>query len=68
MIVESRLLSLTILLVLLPTPCLADFSGRVVGISDGDTIKVLHNGKSEKIRLNVPRAVCPPVYYFLEFH
>src|SRR5437870_855929 len=30
----------------------ADFSGRVVGVSDGDTIKVLHNGKAEKIRLN----------------
>ena len=30
----------------------ADFSGRVVGISDGDTIKVLHDGKAERIRLN----------------
>lgn len=30
----------------------ADFSGRVIGISDGDTIKVLHNGKAEKIRLH----------------
>jgi micrococcal nuclease len=29
----------------------ADFSGRVVGISDGDTIKVFHNGKAEKVRL-----------------
>lgn len=29
----------------------ADFSGRVVGVSDGDTIKVMHNGKAEKIRL-----------------
>ena len=29
----------------------ADFSGRVVGVSDGDTIKVLHNGRAEKIRL-----------------
>src|SRR5690348_692614 len=28
-----------------------DFSGRVVGVTDGDTIKVLHNGKAEKIRL-----------------
>ena len=24
----------------------------MVGVSDGDTIKVLHNGKAEKIRLN----------------
>ena len=30
----------------------ADFSGRVVGVSDGDTIKVLHSGKAEKIRLS----------------
>ncbi len=29
----------------------ADFSGRVVGISDGDTITVMHDGKGEKIRL-----------------
>ena len=29
----------------------ADFSGRVVGISDGDTITVLHKGQGEKIRL-----------------
>ena len=27
------------------------WSGMVVGISDGDTITVLHNGKGEKIRL-----------------
>jgi len=30
----------------------ADFSGRVVGVSDGDTITVLHNGKGERIRLH----------------
>ncbi len=30
----------------------ADFTGRVVGISDGDTITVLHNGKGEHIRLH----------------
>ena len=28
-----------------------DFSGRVVGISDGDTISVMHDGRAEKIRL-----------------
>ena len=28
-----------------------DFQGRVVGITDGDTIRVLHNGREEKIRL-----------------
>ncbi len=30
----------------------ADFTGRVVGVSDGDTIMVLHNGKGERIRLH----------------
>ena len=34
------------------SPAFADFSGRVVGVSDGDTIKVMHNGKAEKIRLH----------------
>lgn len=27
------------------------FSGKVVAISDGDTIQVMHDGKAEKIRL-----------------
>jgi len=27
------------------------WSGKVVGVSDGDTISVLHDGKAEKIRL-----------------
>ena len=30
----------------------ADFSGQVVGVQDGDTIEVLHNNHSERIRLN----------------
>ena len=30
----------------------ADFTGRVVGVSDGDTLTVLHNGKGERIRLH----------------
>jgi micrococcal nuclease len=30
----------------------ADFTGRVVGISDGDTISVMHGTRAEKIRLN----------------
>ncbi len=30
----------------------ADFTGRVVGVSDGDTITVLHDGKGERIRLH----------------
>ena len=28
-----------------------DFTGNVVGISDGDTIRVMHNGAAERIRL-----------------
>ena len=39
--------------ILFPTLLLAaDFTGRVIGISDGDTITVLHDGRAEKIRLN----------------
>ncbi len=30
----------------------ADFTGKVVGVSDGDTITVLHNGKGERIGLH----------------
>ncbi len=38
---------------LFATPALAaDFTGRVVGVSDGDTITVLHNGTGERIRLH----------------
>ena len=28
-----------------------DFNGLVVGVSDGDTIHVMHNGRTEKVRL-----------------
>ena len=30
----------------------AEFTGKVVGVIDGDTIGVMHNGKAEQIRLN----------------
>ena len=30
----------------------AEFSGQCVGITDGDTISVMHNGRSERIRLH----------------
>ena len=34
-------------------PCIAaDFTGQVVGVIDGDTADVLHNGQAERIRLN----------------
>jgi micrococcal nuclease len=40
-------------LLLLPNVAFpADFTGRVVGISDGDTISVMHGTRGEKIRLN----------------
>ena len=29
-----------------------DFLGRIVGISDGDTISVMHDGRAEKVRLD----------------
>ncbi len=45
---RSSALVLTLLFV---SPAFADFSGRVVGVTDGDTIKVMHNGMAEKIRL-----------------
>jgi len=46
-------LSLLFSLALLASQTLAaDFTGRVVGVSDGDTITVLHNGKGERIRLH----------------
>ena len=39
-------------LVLFPSFSSADFSGKVVGIIDGDTIEVLHNHHPERIRLS----------------
>jgi endonuclease YncB( thermonuclease family) len=33
------------------TLALADYSGRVVGVIDGDSIRVLHNHKAEQVRL-----------------
>lgn len=30
----------------------ADFTGQVVGVIDGDSIRVMHNGRAEEIRLN----------------
>ncbi len=46
-----RLLAI-LLLFLFSTPVFAlSFSGRVVKVSDGDTIQVMHEGKAEKVRL-----------------
>lgn len=46
-----------LLLPLIITLCLAsgasaDFTGEVVGVIDGDTVDVMHNGRSERIRLH----------------
>ena len=34
------------------SPALADFSSPVISVLDGDTIEVLHNNCTERIRLN----------------
>lgn len=47
---RSRLL--VFLPLLFPALCLADFSGRVVRVVDGDTVQVLTDGKMMKVRLN----------------
>jgi endonuclease YncB( thermonuclease family) len=49
---KSQKLNWLILIILLVLPkLLFAFEGKVVGISGGDTIKVLNNGKQVKIRL-----------------
>jgi micrococcal nuclease len=42
--------SLIVLILLIPLTVFA-WSGKCVGVSDGDTISVMHEGKAEKIRL-----------------
>ncbi len=49
---RHSVLLLSALWLLVTSAVAADFTGRVVGISDGDTITVLHNGKGERIRLH----------------
>jgi len=45
--------SLLLVALLIPTTvCAADFTGRVVGVIDGDTLEVLHNNRPERIRLS----------------
>ncbi len=48
----TRLFSIILLLASMASPALADFTGRVVGVGDGDTLSVLHDGKAERVRLN----------------
>jgi endonuclease YncB( thermonuclease family) len=45
-------LSSTVAVPLLTAPALADFSGPVVSVLDGDTIEVLHNTHHERVRLS----------------
>lgn len=41
-----------ILVLFLVFPCWAEtFSGKVVAVTDGDTIKVMHQGRTERVRL-----------------
>ena len=48
---KALILNLALAL-LLSFPCLSRaWSGKVVGVSDGDTVKVLRDGKQVKIRL-----------------
>lgn len=35
----------------LALPAWADFSGKVVGVQDGDTLKVMHEGRAVRIRM-----------------
>jgi len=49
---SSPCIVLTILLFICSLPSIGlAWSGKVVSVTDGDTIKVLHDGKEEKIRL-----------------
>jgi hypothetical protein len=41
---HSSFSGLVLLFIFLSNPVLAGFAGKVVGVTDGDTIKVLHNG------------------------
>lgn len=53
-LMPSRL-RLSVLLLLFSLPSLVhsqDFTGQVVGITDGDSIHVMHNGRAEKVRLH----------------
>ena len=49
-----------LLFALHPSGALADFTGPVVSILDGDTIEVLHNTYPERIRLS--GIGCPKKY------
>lgn len=47
-----RQVTFLVLLLLFSRAEAFSFTGEVVGVLDGDTIEVLHNGKAQRIRLN----------------
>ncbi len=50
----SKFCIATLLILIIPSFLIAaSFEGKVVGISDGDTLKALKDGKQVKIRLAV---------------
>ncbi len=49
--ITLRKIFLCLLLLLIFPGLLWAWSGKVLGVADGDTITVLHNGKGERIRL-----------------
>lgn len=49
--IRAEILSAITTLLFLATPCLG-FEAKVVRILDGDTVEVLRDGRSERIRLN----------------
>jgi micrococcal nuclease len=48
----TRLLLTSVVVLFFTYPALADFSGPVVSVLDGDTIEVLHNTHPERVRLS----------------
>ena len=48
----ARLFFALFFLFLMAGPSLADFSGPVISVFDGDTLEVLHNQHPERIRLS----------------
>jgi micrococcal nuclease len=46
-----RYISFLFLFIFIQTSSTYAWQGKVVGVADGDTITVIHNGKGEKIRL-----------------
>jgi micrococcal nuclease len=48
---SSWSLSVLLFILALPFSVASGFTGEVVGVLDGDTIEVLHNGKAQRVRL-----------------